>query len=156
MSTKKPQKRLVGWLEYLEQTSEKAEMYAFASVFGCVGAVLLLWSFIGILAGGLNAYQGDIGYALFVWTGSAVVAGLGLGALWCAKYLFREVKQTAPVALLTKASLNRLRDDDILVRASDPPPSNQQMELLRVAQDGLDTPAEQLVRASQENKDKYS
>ncbi|MCW3098546.1 MAG: hypothetical protein JWL77_4164 [Chthonomonadaceae bacterium] len=146
--SEKPQKRLVSLMEYLEKASEKAETYTFASAFGCVGIVMLLWSVIGIVAGGYSAYQRDIGYAVFVWTGSAVVAGLGLGALWCAKYLFREAKQIAPVALLTKASLNRLPEIETLVRASDVPPSHQQAELLRAAQYGKETPAEELLRAS--------
>ncbi|MCW3099374.1 MAG: hypothetical protein JWL77_4992 [Chthonomonadaceae bacterium] len=150
--SEKPQKRLVGLIEYLEKASEKAETYAFASTFGCVGVVLLLWSVIGIVAGGYNAYRRDIGYAIFVWTGSAVVAGLGLGALRCAKSLFREAKQIVPVALLTKASLNRLPAVETLVRASDLPPAHQQSELLRAAPQGSETPPEELLRATTNSK----
>lgn len=152
MSTEKPKKRLVGLMEYLEEASEKAETYAFASAFGCVGVVMLLWSVVGIVAGAYNAYLGDTGYAIFVWTGSAVVAGLGLGSLWCAKSLFREAKQIAPVALLTKASLNRLPDAEALVRASGIPPAQQCAELLRAAQNGKETPPEELLRAVQEDR----
>jgi len=141
-------KRLVGLIEYLEKISEKAETYAFASGFGCAGVILLLCSVIGIVAGGLNAYKGVIDSAILVWAGSAVAAGLGLGALWCAKYLFNEARQIAPVALLTKASLNHLPEIETLVRPSDLPPTHQQAELLRAAPQGIETPPEELLRAT--------
>ncbi|MCW3055925.1 MAG: hypothetical protein JWN14_5095 [Chthonomonadales bacterium] len=77
-----------------------------------------------------------------------------MGARWVAKTLYREAKQIGPVVLHTKVSQKRLPDGEALLRASDTPPSKEQLELLRVAQYSPDTPDEQLLRASTESNDR--
>jgi len=148
----KPQKRLVGLIEYLETVGEKALGYACGGTLASVSIVLLLWSVFGIIVGAIHIYSRNLEYAIFYWAGSAVVAGMGMVARWFAKALFKEAKKIAPVVLRTKAAQNQLSDAESLVRASDLPPSHQQAELLRAAQPGQEMPPEELLRATQGNK----
>ena len=89
----KPQKRLVGLIEYLETVGEKALGYACGGTLASVSIVLLLWSVFGIIVGAIHIYSRNLEYAIFYWAGSAVVAGMGMVARWFAKALFKEAKK---------------------------------------------------------------
>ena len=52
------------------------------------------------------------------------------------------------VELVTESGSHLLPLQDTLLRGSDLPPTGQQAELLRAAQAGLETPAEELLRSS--------
>ncbi len=57
---------------------------------------------------------------------------------------------------VTRHKTGDLPEVETLVRASDLPPSHQQAELLRAAQPGQETSPEELLRATQGNRDNES
>jgi hypothetical protein len=62
--------------------------------------------------------------------------------------LMKLEEKIVPVAPITRRNAHHLPLEGSLVRASDAPPSQQQAELLRAAQHGKTTPAEELLRAT--------
>ena len=152
MSTENRKKRLVGWTKYAETAGEKGITYSFSGAFGC-GGVLLLLVAVGYIMESL--FKLDIGHIQDgIWglvTGS-IVGGFGLLGTWAARYLFREAREIAPVALLTKSSAKHLPEVETLVRGSARPTTAERAELLRAAQYGKKTPPEELLRASREIK----
>jgi hypothetical protein len=81
------------------------------------------------------------------WFGTVFGIG-GLTSLFGAVKTWQGAKKVEPVALLTKHNTGQLPEVKTLIRASDVPPLHQQAELLRAAQHGNETPAEELLRAT--------
>jgi len=52
------------------------------------------------------------------------------------------------IVVMRRPNTGNFPEVETLIRPSDLPPSNQQAELLRAAQDGKETPAEELLRAN--------
>ena len=73
--------------------------------------------------------------------------------LWNGWRFFVEAKQIKPVRPVIAHNAHRFLPKEILLRSSELPSSQQQVELLRAAQPGQETPPEELLRATQWNKD---
>ena len=148
MNRRKPRKRLVGWKQYARTTWAKGIGYSGATVVSCCG--------VGFLVLGL----------ILLWQGfqiseptarmSIVMGGVGCGigsflTLWYATTLFKDAQQIEPVELITKYNVKDLPEVETLVRGSTVR-LRTQAELLRAAGQGLETPTEQLLRATQANR----
>jgi len=150
MQTGKPRRRLVGWTQYLKTQADKGVFYSFASAFMCGGIALLFLAGMIVILSIINVFRGDF---------LGIVAGsIGVGMAWVglrmnrmAKNWIKEAQQIAPVALLTKSTAKQLPEVETLVRGSDRPLTDPQDELLRAAQQGQQTPPEQLLRATAED-----
>ena len=152
--SEKPKKRLVGWAEYADTITQKSTAYCLAAVFGGGGSLSLVSAVTAILKSVVKiVISGDSRDEFFIsCSGSIPRIGLGLIGIWIAVTLFKGARQVRSVALLTKHSAKGLPDVETLPRASYLPPSQQQAELLRAAQVGKETPPEQLLRATLENR----
>ena len=83
----------------------------------------------------------------------AVLSALGGRALkQVAEKAMREAKAPLDAVPLTRTNIGDLPAPETLVRASQQPPQEQQTELLRAAIQGPDTPPEQLLRATKEER----
>ncbi len=83
MSTKKPQKRLVGWKRYLTTAGRKGAGYSLALVFGFGGFPVLLLGIIVLCAGAyVTLCDWSSGFLILLWggtlTGSRSAVGNGL------------------------------------------------------------------------------
>lgn len=145
--SEKPKKRLVGWTQYLMTIQDKSLHYVAGSVCGIGGLLFLMFSaflFYALLSEGVDA-----GFFLSLTGGGAA---FGIFLLWAGTAIFKNAKEIAPVALITRHNTGQLPAVETLVRASDIPLSQQQAELLRAAPQGKKTPAEELLRAGHENR----
>jgi hypothetical protein len=77
-----------------------------------------------------------------------LLVGLSIVAMCGAKALMTAISDTPSVQLITKEAARHLPSAEILVRPSDIPASQQQAELLRAVKSGQETPPEELLRAS--------
>ena len=118
-----------------------------AVLFGGSGVLLLLGSVIAAIDVIYSDILGKEVASGFSGFPSVILGGLGVTCISAARHWFKESKQTAPVALLTKSSAKFLPEVETLVRGSDRPATAEQAELLRAAGQGAETPAEQLLRA---------
>ena len=83
---------------------------------------------------------------------SGMLGVFSFGALQFGLTLFREAKAVEPVAPITRHNTGHLPEVETLVRGSDRPATDRQTELLRAISPGMETPPEQLLRATQENR----
>ncbi len=154
MSTQKPQKRLVGWRQYVGTIGAIVFGRSFAFAFRWGGLVCFGFSVFTFM---LSIGNSDInakpitGNRLYPLMMGSLYLGLFLGAMGIANTLFKKVEAIEPVELLTKHNAKDLPEIETLVRGSANPPTNQ-TELLRPAGHGAETPPEQLLRAAQENR----
>lgn len=143
--SERPQARLVSRKRYVRVMGKRVSLITLGTTSTIVGAWLLLCAFIEIfdLSGdrpaSLTVRDLLIGAAL---SACAVVVGI----------MMVKGTMTEAVGLITSQNAHLLPPKDSLVRASDLPPSQQQDELLRVAQYGKETPPEQLLRAGEESR----
>lgn len=154
----KSQKRLVGWKQYLMTLQDKGLHYIAGIFCAICGALSLIFSaelFFAFLAARTNipAAQSDADFWILVMSGGAVACGLG--AFWGVNSMFRNAKEIAPVALITRHNTGSLPEVETLVRSSDLPPSQQQAKLLRAAGPGREIPAEELLRATTAQRPGY-
>lgn len=150
MSEAKPRKRrLVHKQEYLDSQWAKGFGYSLSVTFGVGGLVFLVMAVAVTGLGLLHFSKPDqTNYTIL----SVFFGGFGLTAMWFGKILFRSANHIEPVVLITKHNANQLPDAETLVRGSDCPAVDQHAELLRAAQHGPQTPADQLLRATKTNK----
>jgi hypothetical protein len=145
--SEKPKKRLVGRRQYVVVLGKTVSLYTVGMISFCGGIILLL----------------PLGFdAMGVWGNYSVgvralrfVIGVGVIALMLrlGKYTLIKANTVEAVGLLTHHNSHLLPPEESLVRASDVPPSQQQTELLRAAQYGKETPAQELLRASTDGQD---
>jgi hypothetical protein len=138
----KPQKRLVSKRQYVAVLGKTVSLYSAGMIFFCGGLILLLPLFIDAMVAWGNYPVGI--RALRFASGAGVIALL----LLLGKYTLIKATTIESVELLTHQNSHLLPPEETLVRASDAPPSQQQTELLRAAQYGKETPAEELLRAT--------
>lgn len=153
MSTEKPQKRLVGWKQYLMTLMEKGGLYSSAVVVGCSGLVCLLGALtIPILGPDSHSsrFHPDEPTLISLLFLSGLSGALSCGALWATTALFKKAKRIEPVTPITRHNTGYLAEAETLVRAADTPPTDRQ-ELLRAAGQGSATPATELLRAAHKN-----
>jgi hypothetical protein len=142
--SEKPQKRLVSNQQYISIIGEKLSLHVFGGLllaFGFAGLVLLwaLWK------SGF-AVNPDTQDATEVF--AVAVSAVSLLLLVSSRFLLRKASKIESVAPITTRAVHLLPPEEILVRGSDRPSTNQQAELLRAAGQGPETPAEELLRAS--------
>jgi hypothetical protein len=148
MNPEQPRKRLVGIQKYLGTLIEKGGLYSFAVAFGCVGAAFMAVAMTIILAGLSSTARTN---PVLILLGGGFFAVCSVLMIWYATTLFKDATQIEPVELITKETVKHLPEVETLVRGSDRPSTKAQSELLRAAGRGQETPAEQLLRATQEN-----
>jgi len=146
--SEKPGKRLVSKKQYVLAVGTKT---------------LLSVSGLGLCVGGLVGLASCLVLCMLVGSDSRHVAGawsvLGtLSVMWVVllavgRILLKKGKKLDTGILLTRANTGELPASDSLVRASNAPLSHQQAELLRAAQPGQEMPPEELLRATQGNRD---
>jgi hypothetical protein len=144
--SEKPQKRLVGWEQYIGKIAKKGITYAVGTLCGGVGLAFLLLAYWGVdylwRPGGDNL-------VLLMVGGSFAI--LGLEAIWGGKTMFSKANKIEAVAPITRYNTGQLPEVETLVRGSDRPPTDHQAELVRAAGQRPETPAEELLRAGQES-----
>jgi hypothetical protein len=152
--SEKPQKRLVGWKQYIGNIAVRVLGRSFATALLASGILSFGFSvfLIALVFGGadINAHRiADASRYLLV---SGLLCGLFLFGWWSAKILRTRVEQIEPVGLITRHNTGSLPAVETLVRSSDLPATDGQTELLRAVRQGAETPPEQLLRATQEGR----
>ena len=157
--SEKPQKRLVSKAQYVIKLLDKGSAHAFA--------VTVVGSGIGLLIGSLLVIQSAVKLNAAVRMTPSIPTGidttqriaqfsllsvLSIGAIWYGVKRFKTAEKMESVTPITRHNTGELPAVETLVRASELPPSHHQAELLRAAQNGNATPAEELLRATQENR----
>jgi hypothetical protein len=135
--SEKPQKRLVSKGQYVRTMGSKTVLYSLAGGVFVAGLLLLTLTLVGVFQ------FHDLSIVFLLAPGAVAIAGLV-----CSRNFFKEAKEIEPVQLLTIHNRYLMPPKQSLVRASDPPPSQQRAELLRAAGQGPQTPAEVLLRAT--------
>jgi len=159
MTIKKPERRLVGWMEYVKTVATRGATYSFAGFCVCVGSFVLLGGVVWLLSTiceVINNYSeaGVPGDAFLQGTIGASVCVFGVIGVMMGIAFYQDTKQKAPVALLTKSTAKHLPEVETLVRSSDQPETNLSGELVRATHYETETLAEQLLRSTQENGQK--
>jgi len=150
MSAQEPQKRLVGWKQYLRTVGTIFFGKSFAMAFRwggliCFGFAVFTFALLG---GGSDINGGPIHNHLLPLLIGSLSLGLFLGGMGVAQTLFKKVEKIEPVELLTKQNAKHLPEVETLVRGSESPAIEPQNELLRATGQGVETPPEQLLRAA--------
>jgi len=138
MVTQEPQKQVVSWKQYLETLCA-----TWTGHF--VGLVLILFGILLLLLA-VSAMVSIPQIGIFGLLVGAIVGGAGIVSLWMATTVLDKTEQILPVTLISRHNASLLPEAETLVRASAPPLSLQQTELLRVASPIPDTPAYELLR----------
>jgi hypothetical protein len=141
--SEKPQKRLVSKGQYAWSMTGRAlllSMCILFSLFGVYSLVVTGWTLY------TNVSVFDVGLLCLTFMNLLFTGGSFFFAccLWEGE---RGVERVVPITKRTTGTLPP--EAETLVRASDLPPSDQQAELLRAAQFGKETSAEELLRATQ-------
>jgi len=156
--SRRRKKRLVGWLEYGDNICMRTAMYVLVGLCAVGGLWFLIGGitciFVGVSSIGPTsiAHGGMLSGGIAMGVG-IVIGGIGVLGIWAARSFARIARHAAPVELLTKSSAKHLPEAETLVRGSDRPKTAEQIELLRaVRQSPASSPPEQLLRATQENR----
>jgi hypothetical protein len=145
-----PKKRLVFWKQYLHIMGTRTVMLSTAIAVGTVGIICLVSAAVGFVV------------AVFHWSDTSVRADcIGFGVLvgliglrWMpyVKEMYNKAREIEPVAPITRHNTGHLPEVETLVRGSDRPVTAEQAELLRAVRQTPESPPEQLLRATQENR----
>jgi len=150
MMNEKPQKRLVNQSQYIRITGKKWTLYSTSAVLTALALAMVFGTALGIFrhVTGTEPVHPDfvVSHRNYFLEGGADCVLLFL-LTKLSLYTRKRGKAIAPVSLLTGRNGHLLPMQETLVRASSQPPIQQQAELLRAAQYGQETPAEQLLRA---------
>jgi len=150
--SEKPKKQLVGWSVYLITLCQRTALRGAASFSGCAGVIFLLAAIVTLIRVIVLHQDLNLSTSEFI-LGMAGIGAIGLLLLFLSSLFFQDVKEIEPVAPITRHNVGDLSEFGTLVRPSDLPPSQQQAELLRAAQPGHEMPPEELLRATQGNRD---
>ena len=150
MSTENSSKRLVSKGRYAWLITERTTLAIGAVVFLCLGLTTLFGAVIFLM----TAFNRNLPI------GPSIFLGVGLSLTCVSAYMFfsafrfykneKKIERAAPI---TRHTSHLLPPEESLVRASAIPASRQQSELLRAAQHGKETPAEELLRATTNGQD---
>jgi hypothetical protein len=141
-----PQKRLVSMGQYLHITLTKHGIYTLGSVIRLTGFLVLPLLYTPPALPFFTALFRD--NSLLRWAVLPIYVGFIYTSFTIADKVQNAAKKIETVAPITRHNTGDLPIVETLVRASNLPPSIQQAELLRAAQYGKDTPAEELLRAT--------
>jgi hypothetical protein len=149
--SEKPQKRLVSKEEYVMKLLEKGSSHAFAIIVigsGCallLSSLRLMWFVVEVK---MDSSLGDATGTTPIIAVCGLLSVLSMGAIRYGIKRFKATEKMESVALVTRHNTGFLPEVETLVRCSDLPPMHQQAELLRAPQYGKETPAEELLKAS--------
>jgi len=149
MSRRKPQKRLVGWNQYVQAMWAKAVGYSGAIAVTLCGAGFLI---LGVMLFWNGFHHQDSTYrASIMECGIGCCIGSAL-TIWYATILFQDTRQIEPVELITRHNVQELPVDETLLRGSNRPAIDSQSDLLRATGQETEAPSEQLLRATPGNR----
>jgi hypothetical protein len=141
-------KRLMHWREYAATKVGNGIDYGFAVAAAGIGIVGLVSGMAIIWLGILNFEDpSTVKWQIGCIIAGSVLIGFAIVAMRAANEMIMAFSDRPPVQLVTRETARHMPSAEILVRASTMPPS-QQAELLRAAQHGKETPAEELMRAT--------
>ena len=140
-------KQLVSKGRYARLVTRRAALLSVSTLLSTVGAVVLC-SVVWAINDALRSSHPGRSW-LTIGLGSAGSAFFAAYSFFVASLAYKEERKVERVAPLTKRAADRLPPEESLVRASDISASGQQAELLRMAAQGPETPAEQLLRATE-------
>lgn len=139
--SEKPKKRLVSKGRYAWMTAKRTILLSASVACFLFGAYWLFCVIFLLLLSRKPLDFLEIVLALIIVMISGVGFLLGI-------YFFKKERKVERVVPITNRTATTLPPEESLVRASALPPSHQQAELLRAAQYGKETPAEELLRAT--------
>jgi hypothetical protein len=145
MRKEKPKKRLVGWKQYFGKTATGILGRSGAGTF-LAGGRWCFWLLFFFICSCRGRPPHPVEFAQRYLLDGLCVLGALMG-LRGAKALFKRVEYADLVE-----NAGRLPMTATLVRASNLLPSDQQAGLLRAARQGIETPPEQMLRATQEDR----
>jgi hypothetical protein len=90
--SEKPEKRLVGWKEYMQTRCKKVLLNTSAVVSGCLGIYILLGVAINVIP--MRTYSE-------YWI-TVITCGVGIVAVWLTTILIRKSKTIEPVQPITR------------------------------------------------------
>jgi hypothetical protein len=145
-----PKKRLVFWKQYLHIMGTRTAMLSYAIAVGTVAVTCLVAAAVGFVI------------AVFHWPDTSIRADciafgvlvgiIGLRWLSGVKDMYNRACAIEPVAPITRHNTGHLPEVETLVRGSDRPETAEQAELLRAVRQSPASPPEQLLRATNENR----
>jgi len=144
MVTQTPQKQIVSWKQYLETVCATWTGHFVGLVLILLGILLLLLAISALVS---IPQLGIFGLLI-----GAIVGMAGIGSLWIATTVLDKTEQILPVTLISRHNASLLPEAETLVRASTPPLSLPQTELLRSAKQASNTPAAELMRPAAVNR----
>ncbi|MCW3097331.1 MAG: hypothetical protein JWL77_2949 [Chthonomonadaceae bacterium] len=149
MVTDKTRKRPVEWSRYLRT---KLVQY-----LGCMGIIFVGVRGVALLIAGVALIWNSFLLPDPVLRVVALVFGvlllvIAVASITQAGIHYRNLMQMEQVALLTKNNVEDLPEVETLVRGSDRPETVEQTELLRATRKSPEAPPEQLLRATNENR----
>jgi hypothetical protein len=152
--SEKPKRRLVHKHHYMRTMLEKGGLYTFALGFGGGACLFLLLSLLLLWMGAPPWRTNDPDDLDKIWmcVCGGFFGAFCLASVWASATLYKAASQIEPVALITRQNTGYLPAAATLVRGSDRPAADQERELLRAVSQGVETPPEQLLRASQESR----
>jgi hypothetical protein len=153
--SEKPQKRLVIHSNAGRDTVRPIQLVGQEGYIKGIGAKITLFSLsLFVLLAGLAILAASVWFCFQCADCGSVFElafYVSIGTLCYGRHVFIEAKQIKPVRPVIAHNAYRFSPKEILLRASDVPPSQQQAELLRAARYGKETPAEELLRATTTN-----
>jgi len=132
------QRRVVSKGEFVRTIGKKLGLFS-------LSGALLATAFVLSLITMVSLYFGAI---LFVIAFGIIT----IAVFWASTRFFVRAKDVEAVRPVTSRISHLLPPEESLVRAADAPLTNSQAELLRAAYSGTETPAEELLRATAENR----
>jgi hypothetical protein len=142
----KPQKRLVSKRIYVGLMVGRTTLILVSVLFAIVGFAAVVLSY----------WINSTGWHYWIpstWLHTEGVCAMTAPVMiFIAFRLYKRERKIERVELITTQNAHLLPPKESLVRASNMPPSQQQAELLRTAQYGKETHAEELLRATTTNE----
>ena len=149
--SEKPKKRLVSKGLYVRLMGKKMILYAPSLLVLATAFVIFVFEieYKGLMTSPIAPYLRALTGSSGMIVTSAIIIGGSLLCLLCIATLDK-AKSIEQVERITSSNIHLLPSKESLVRASSLPPS-QHAELLRSPQEASETPAEELLRATQKN-----
>ncbi|MCW3095794.1 MAG: hypothetical protein JWL77_1412 [Chthonomonadaceae bacterium] len=142
---RKQRQRIVSKEDYLARVAKREAKRWGSVAMACTVGACFVGTFFSVF--GLIFMEGLL-WKCLCFVGAVVPFGIGCALFGLAERTMQEAMVKLDVVPLTRANESDLRAPDVLVRASQEPLQEQRAELLRSAQYGKETPADELLRAT--------